>query len=250
MLKRRRLIAANWKMNGKLASGVELALGITQKTKEVAVDPDLDFVLCPPATLIWPIKQVLSHSTVRLGGQNCHTATHGAFTGEISANMLADLGCQYVILGHSERRALNGETSHIVAQKVKTAQEAGLTTIVCVGETSEHHLSGRCKQVVTDMIQTSLPSEVDLSKLVIAYEPVWAIGSGQQPSPSEITEIHKSIRQAIGSEGQKVQILYGGSVAPSNAGAILAETEVDGVLVGSASLNVDGFWAIAERARA
>lgn len=186
-------------------------------------------------------------SPVMLGGQDCHTATHGAYTGDISAAMLADLGCRYVILGHSERRAEHAETSELVSQKVEAAQLAGLTTIVCVGETAAQLEAGETAEIITRQVKESLPEKCRMANTVIAYEPVWAIGSGQQPSPSDIAAVNKVIRSALGNAGEAMQILYGGSVSPANAAIILEEPEIDGLLVGSASLNSDGFWAIAEK---
>ncbi len=248
MAKRRKLIVGNWKMNGRLTSGLNLARDVADRA-EASKPLDFDLVICPPATLIWPIAEALMGSPVLLGGQDCHFANHGAYTGDISAGMLADLGCRYVILGHSERRTAYGETSEKIAQKVAAGQLAGLTTIVCVGEAIEHRASGQAEEVIVEQLAKSLPEKVHPSQLVVAYEPIWAIGSGETPSVDEIRAVHKAIRASLGPMGGAVQILYGGSVTPNNAGEILAEAEIDGVLVGSASLNSDGFWGIAERAR-
>ncbi len=248
MANRRKLVVGNWKMNGRLTSGLNLAKDVADKAS--AQKPlAFDVVLCPPATLIWPVAEVVAGSPVMLGAQNGHAANHGAYTGEISAGMLADLGCRYVILGHSERRAAQGETSAMVAEKIAAAQLAGLIAILCVGETQEQRASGAAETAVARQVSESLPEKFDASKLVVAYEPVWAIGSGELPTLDDIRRIHKAIRKTLGPVGEMVQVLYGGSVAPSNAGPILAEPEVDGVLVGSASLNSDGFWAIAEKCR-
>lgn len=248
MAKRRKLIVGNWKMNGRLTSGLNLARALADKA-EPAKPLDFDLVVCPPATLIWPIAEAVMGTPLLVGGQDCHPANHGAYTGDISAGMLADLGCRYVILGHSERRAAYKETNEQIAKKVAAAQLAGLTTIVCVGETIEQRASGQAETSVVDQIAQSLPEKLHPSQLVIAYEPVWAIGSGETPSVDDIRTMHKAIRRSLGAKGETTQILYGGSVAPSNAAEILAEAEIDGVLVGSASLNSDGFWAIAEKAR-
>ena len=246
MARRRRLIVANWKMHGRLTSGLDLARDVAMHAVEARMS-NVDLVLCPPATLLWPIGEALMGTPVALGGQDCHTETHGAYTGDMSAAMLADLGCRYVILGHSERRSRHGETDHLIARKVAAAQAAGLTVILCVGETAEHLQAGKSAEVITAQVAESLPQGYKKSHLVIAYEPVWAIGSGQQPSPADIAATHRLIRKALGPAGESVQVLYGGSVAPLNAESILNEIEVDGVLVGSASLNADGFWAIAEK---
>jgi triosephosphate isomerase len=246
MSKRRRLIVANWKMNGRLTSGLVLARDIAEKA-EAHKPMGYDIVLCPPATLIWSVNEAILGTPVHVGGQDCHYATHGAFTGDISAAQLTDLGCRYVIVGHSERRQAYKESNELIAQKVEAAQLAGLTAILCVGETAEQLASGSTAAIITKMVKESLPANVRPAHLVVAYEPVWAIGSGQQPSPTEIAAVHKVIRAALGAIGETVQVLYGGSVSPANAKNILAEVEVDGVLVGSASLNSDGFWAIGEK---
>jgi triosephosphate isomerase len=216
--------------------------------KAVAAKPlGYDIVLCPPACLIWPVSEAVAGTPVQLGGQDCHYATHGPYTGDISAAQLADLGCRYVILGHSERRLAYHESNALTAQKVGAAQLAGLTAILCVGETAEQLGAGQTAAIITAQVRESLPPHLRAAHLVVAYEPVWAIGSGQQPAPADIAAVHKIIRKALGASGEAVPVLYGGSVLPSNAAAILAEEEVDGVLIGSASLNSDGFWAIGEK---
>lgn len=246
MSKRRRLVVGNWKMNGRLTSGLVLARDVVEKA--AAKKPlGYDVVLCPPACLIWPVSEATAGTPVHLGGQDCHYATHGAFTGDTSAAQLADLGCRYVILGHSERRQEHHESNQLIAQKVEAAQLAGLTAIVCVGETAEQLAAGSTAEIITKQVKESLPKDVRVASLVIAYEPIWAIGSGQQPAPADIAVVHQTIRKALGASGEVVRVLYGGSVSPANAAAILAEPEIDGVLVGSASLNADGFWAIGEK---
>lgn len=246
MAKRRRLVVGNWKMYGRLTSGLELARDLSARA-QAAKPLDFDMVICPPATLIWPISEVVMGSPVMLGGQNCHTATHGPYTGDISAAQLADLGCRYVIVGHSERRAAHGETNELVAAKVQTAQMAGLTAIVCIGETAAQLEAGVTADILAQQLTASLPENCMMAHLVVAYEPVWAIGSGQQPSPGNVVVANKVIRKTLGAAGETVQILFGGSVTPVNAGIMLEEPEIDGVLVGSASINSDGFWAIAEK---
>lgn len=248
MAQRRKLIVGNWKMNGRLTSGLNLARDIADKA-EAAKPLAFDLVVCPPATLIWPIAEALMGTPVMLGGQDCHAANHGAYTGDISAGMLADLGCRYVILGHSERRGAYQESSEKVAKKVAAAQLAGLTTIVCVGETVEQRASGGAETAIVEQLAKSLPEKMHPSQLVVAYEPIWAIGSGETPSVDEIRAVHQAIRASLGQMGRVTPILYGGSVTGSNAGEFLAEPEIDGVLVGSASLSSDGFWSIAEKAR-
>ncbi|MFA5040611.1 MAG: triose-phosphate isomerase [Bdellovibrionales bacterium] len=246
MSKRRRLAVANWKMYGRLTSGLVLARDIANFA-EAAKPLSFDVVLCPPATLTWAISEALQGTPVMLGGQDCHTATHGAYTGDISAAMYVDLGCRYIILGHSERRHGHGEPSDLIAKKVEAAQLAGLTTIVCIGETADELKAGSTADIIEKQLRESLPKNVKTANLVVAYEPVWAIGTGQQPSPEDVVTVHKLIRKVLGDIGETVRVLYGGSVTPANAENFLNEAEVDGVLVGSASLNADGFWAIAEK---
>jgi triosephosphate isomerase len=248
MSKRRRLVAGNWKMYGRLTSGLVLARDVADKAR--ANKPlDFDIVICPPATLTWAVSEAIMGSPVMLGAQDCHTATHGAYTGDLSAAQFADLGCRYVIVGHSERRQGHGETNELVAQKVEAAQLAGLTAILCIGETAEQLAAGSTAEIIEQQLKASLPDKCKMSNLVVAYEPIWAIGTGQQPSPTDIVAVNKVIRNALGEAGDTMQILYGGSVSPVNAGLILQEIEVDGVLVGSASISSDGFWAIAEKCR-
>lgn len=248
MAKRRKLIAGNWKMNGRLTSGLNLAQDVAQKA-EAAKPLPFDVLICPPSTLIWPIAEALLGSPVLVGGQDCHPANHGAYTGDVSAGMLADLGCRYVILGHSERRGAHGETNELIAKKLAAGQLAGLTTILCVGETLEQRVSGAAEETIAAQVKACLPEKYHPFQLVVAYEPVWAIGSGETPSVEDVRAVHKAIRRAIGEMGEAVQILYGGSVTPANAKEFLSEPEIDGVLVGSAALNSEGFWAIAEAAR-
>ncbi|MDD5586723.1 MAG: triose-phosphate isomerase [Alphaproteobacteria bacterium] len=248
MAKRRKIIVGNWKMNGRLTSGLNLAKDIADKA--TAERPlTFDVVVCPPATLLWPISETVMGSPVMLGAQDCHTANHGAYTGDVSAGMLADLGCRYVILGHSERRTAHGESNELVAKKVAAAQLAGLTAILCIGETQEQRASGGAETAIVQQLAASLPEKGQSSQLIVAYEPIWAIGTGAVPEIDDIRQIHRLIRRTLGTVGEVVPVLYGGSVAPNNAGAILEEPEVDGALVGGASLNSDGFWAICEKCR-
>ncbi len=248
MAKRRRLVVGNWKMYGRLTSGLVLARELADKI--AAKKPlNFDIAVCPPATLTWPVSEAIMGSPLLLGAQDCHHATHGAYTGDVSAAMFADLGCRYVILGHSERRLAHQETNELISKKVAAAQLAGLTTIVCVGETEEQRTSAKTVEVIEQQLRASLPEKNQIAQLVVAYEPVWAIGSGQQPEIKDIESVHQTIRKALGAAGEAVQVIYGGSVTPQNAGSILENQEVDGVLVGSASINGDGFWAIAEKCR-
>jgi triosephosphate isomerase len=248
MNKRRRLVAGNWKMYGRLTSGLQLARDLADKA--IAHKPlDFDLVVCPPATLIWPIAEAVMGSPVMLGAQDCHTMTHGPYTGDLSAAMFADLECRYVIVGHSERRYGHGETDALVSKKAAAVQAAGLSAIICVGETAEQGAAGVAAESIEKQLKASLPDKCKTAHLVVAYEPVWAIGSGQQPALEEIINVHRLIRRVLGPTGEAVQVIYGGSVTPHNAGPLLQESEIDGVLVGSASINADGFWAIAEKCR-
>lgn len=248
MTKRRKLIVANWKMNGRLTSGLNLAKEVADRATE-GQPLEFDVVLCPPSTLLWPISEAIMGTPVMLGGQDCHYANHGAYTGDISAGMLADLGARYVILGHSERRQAYDEKGALIAKKVAAAQLAGLVTIVCVGETLEQRATGATEAAIIQQLSASLPEKFHTSQLVVAYEPIWAIGSGEVPEVDEVASIHRLIRRSLGATGEAVQVLYGGSVVPSNASDFLQHSDIDGVLVGGASLNSDGFWAIAEQAR-
>ncbi len=243
---RRRIVIANWKMYGRLTSGLVLARDIADMANK-AKPLDFDVVLCPPATLTWAIAEAIQGSPVTMGGQDCHPATHGAYTGDLSAAMFVDLGCQYVILGHSERRHGHGESSELISRKVEAAQVAGLTTVLCVGETAADLEAGETAEIIEKQLRESLPKKLRVSNLIVAYEPVWAIGTGQQPTPEDVVTVHKLIRKVLGDVGETVRVLYGGSVTPSNAESILKEVDVDGVLVGSASLNADSFWSIAQK---
>ncbi len=248
MSKRRRIAVANWKMHGRLTSGLVLARDIAELA-QAAKPLNFDVVLCPPATLTWAISDALQGMPVMLGGQACHRLTHGAYTGDLSAAMFVDLGCQYMIVGHSERRQGHGETNELVAKKVEAAQLAGLTAILCVGETAEDLKNAEASEIIEKQLRESLPHNVKTHHLIVAYEPVWAIGTGQQPEPPDIVAVNKTIRKVFGEIGETIRVLYGGSVTPSNAASILKEQDIDGVLVGSASLNAESFWAIAEACR-
>jgi len=237
----RQLIAGNWKMNGLKADGLGLARDIAARAR--AGTPASDLLVCPPATLIAAVGEVIAGSGVALGGQNCHAAEKGAHTGDVSAEMLKDAGCGYVIVGHSERRQNCGETDAVVNGKVAAAWRAGLVAILCVGETRAEREAGRAKDVVSGQLRGSLPEGADSARVVIAYEPVWAIGTGLTPTLADIEEIHRAIRAAIPSGAR---ILYGGSVNPKNAAEILGLDGVDGALVGGASLKAEDFWAIAQ----
>ncbi len=244
---RRALVAGNWKMNSLRADGLALARDVAS----VAARPsgNVDLLICPPATLLTDVAAKIADSVVALGAQDCAPDTRGAFTGDVSAEMLADIGCEFVILGHSERRQIHGETSELVSRKVVAAQGFNLRPIVCVGETAAERDGGTALAVVAEQIGLSLPQSCDAIMLVVAYEPVWAIGTGRTPTIGEIEEVHAFLRDRLRNRfadaGGKIRLLYGGSVKPENAREILAAENVDGALVGGASLNADDFLAIA-----
>ena len=240
MAERKRLVAGNWKMNGLRADGLALAREVAARASQ---PHRCELLLCPPATLLMPVREVLAGSDVALGGQDCHPEPKGAFTGSISAEMLKDAGCTHAIVGHSERRNSCGETDADVRAKTLAAWRAGLIAIVCVGETRAEREAGLAVSVVEAQLAGSLPDNAAADKLVVAYEPVWAIGTGLTPTSADITDMHAAIRARIPAE---VRVLYGGSVNPKNAGEILALGEVDGALVGGASLKAEDFWAIAQ----
>jgi triosephosphate isomerase len=240
MADRKALVAGNWKMNGLRDDGIALARGIAGLAKAAHA---CELLVCPPFTLIAAVGGVLSGSGVMLGGQDCNAAPSGAYTGSISAEMLSDVGCSHVIVGHSERRHGLAESDADVRAKALAAWGAGLVAIVCVGETRAEREAGVAISVVAAQLAGSVPEAATADNLVIAYEPVWAIGTGLTPTTGDITEIHAAIRAHLPAQ---TRILYGGSVSPRNAGEILALSEVDGALVGGASLKSEDFWAIAQ----
>jgi triosephosphate isomerase len=238
----RPLIAGNWKMNGLRADGTALARAVVSTGA-----PACDVLICPPATLLTEIARIVDGTRVALGGQDCHAAAKGAHTGDVSAEMLKDAGCAYVIVGHSERRTNHGETDSSVRAKADAAHRAGLAAIVCIGETEAERDAKRTLAVVTRQLDHSLPEAASAANVVVAYEPVWAIGTGRTPTPAEIAEVHAHIRAALVKryrDGADMRILYGGSVNAKNAVEILALPEVNGGLVGGASLDAASFAAI------
>jgi len=249
MTSRRPLIAGNWKMNGLKADAEVLARQLGERYAALS-DPAFDMLLCPPFTLIDYTAGLVSGTGVQVGGQDCHRNEKGAHTGDTSAWMLRDVGCSYVIVGHSERRSDHGETDGVVKDKAQAAQSAGLTAIICIGETEDERDRGETLQIVSSQLKGSLPSGATPANTVIAYEPVWAIGTGRTPTPDDVAEVHAEIRkvagQLMGGGQEALRILYGGSVKPGNAMEFLGLTDVDGALVGGASLKVEDFWAIAE----
>jgi triosephosphate isomerase len=243
----RPLIAGNWKMHGLAAEAQALARAVAAG----AAGLKAEVLICPPATLIAPLTQACA-GVVALGGQDCHEAAKGAHTGDISAAMLKDAGASYVILGHSERRMAYRETSHRVRAKAEAAMAAGLIPVVCVGEPEDDRLLGRAEEVVAEQMAESLPEGFGAAGGVVAYEPVWAIGTGRTPTEADITAMHAMMRAKLvasfPAEGAGLRLLYGGSVKPGNAVAILALPHVDGALVGGASLVAEDFLAIARAA--
>ena len=243
----RPLIAGNWKMHGLAAEAQALARAIAAG----AAGLKAEVLICPPATLIAPLTQACA-GLVALGGQDCHEAAKGAHTGDISAAMLKDAGASYVILGHSERRMAYRETSHRVRAKAEAAMAAGLIPVVCVGEPEDDRLLGRAEEVVAEQMAESLPEGFGAAGGVLAYEPVWAIGTGRTPTEADISAMHAMMRAKLAESfpgaGAGLRLLYGGSVKPGNAVAILALPHVDGALVGGASLVAEDFLAIARAA--
>jgi triosephosphate isomerase len=240
---RRRLIAGNWKMNGLSSDGLALARGLAGRAAASRLEAEL--LICPPATLLAPVAEAIAGGAVALGGQDCHPEPSGAHTGDVSAEMLADLGCRYVIVGHSERRANHGESDALVRRKAEAALRAGLTPIVCVGETETERMRGEQAEIVKRQLEGSLPKDAGSAAAVIAYEPVWAIGTGRTATAGDVAEMHAHIRTLLGGRGEAMRILYGGSVKAANAAELLALEDVDGALVGGASLKLEEFWAIA-----
>ena len=243
------LLAGNWKMNGLKAALTEiraLKRGLAEKASAA------DILICPPATLIVEAVKAAEGAPIAIGGQDCHGLASGAFTGDISAEMLRDAGATAVIVGHSERRQYHGETDLSVAGKVKAARRAGLSAILCIGESEKQRDSGRAVLVVTQQLKACVPAELAPSGLTVAYEPIWAIGTGKTPQASEIAEMHQAVRATLmerfGVEGKNIRVLYGGSVKPDNAAEILAVPNVDGALIGGASLKAADFLAIVRAA--
>jgi triosephosphate isomerase len=247
---RRTLIAGNWKMNLDRAAGVALARGVAERAADVL--PDVDLLVCPPSVYLAAVADALAVTRVAVGAQNMYHEQSGAYTGEISPTMLLDVGARYVILGHSERRHILGETDRDVNRKTLAALAWGLVPIVCVGELLEEREAGQTADVIRRQFSGSLAdvSADQIQRSVIAYEPVWAIGTGKVATPDEAEEVHADLRSLLAERyndqvAGTVRILYGGSVKPSNAGELLAQPNIDGALVGGASLKVDDFLGIA-----
>jgi len=242
----RPLIAGNWKMNGLKSSQAEFE-AMREGAASVAAKADL--LVCPPASLIAGFAERAKGSKVAIGAQDCHPKVSGAHTGDLSAEMLADSGASAIIVGHSERRADHGETDALVRQKAEAAWRAGLTAIVCIGETQQQRDAGQTLNICGGQLAGSLPDGATSANLVVAYEPVWAIGTGLTPTPADVEQVHIFIRGVLTDrfmgEGGKIRILYGGSVKPSNAAELMAIANVNGALVGGASLKAADFLAIA-----
>jgi triosephosphate isomerase len=243
----RPLVAGNWKMNGLSASLVEVE--VMRRAADAGESGVAELVVCPPATLLAQAAWKLKGGKLGLGAQDCHPEASGAFTGDISAPMLKDAGAAYVIVGHSERRTHHHETDQLVRAKAEAALKAGLTPIICIGETQAEREAGRQAAVVIRQLRRSLPPGATSETVVIAYEPVWAIGTGLTPTPGDIAVVHNGLRALLteigGPSSAKTRILYGGSVKPANARELLELDNVDGALVGGASLKATDFLAIA-----
>jgi triosephosphate isomerase len=245
----RKLVAGNWKMNGVSASVAEIEDMIAGAE---TLPASVELAVCPPATIAALAAEILDGSGVALGGQDCHQEKSGAYTGDISAEMWADLGAQYVIVGHSERRAMHGETDDVVSAKAAAVIRAGLTPIICLGESLAERDAGKTLDVVGRQLAESVPEGAATATFVIAYEPVWAIGTGRTPTTAQVAEVHAALREGLrkrfGAKAEGIRLLYGGSVKPDNAWELMHVAGVDGALVGGASLKAVDFLAIAQGA--
>lgn len=246
---RKPIIAGNWKMNKLTSEAVELAREVKNKAGTIS---DREIVLCPPFTVLSSVREVIEDSSIKLGAQNMYWEVRGAYTGEISPMMLKDIGCNYVILGHSERRLYFRETNETVNKKARIAFSTGLIPIVCVGETLPQREKGEILTVIEEQVKTGLSglTREEGKGLVVAYEPVWAIGTGKTATPEEVEEVQRFIRKLLGQmfgeeNAQAIRILYGGSINPDNISALMSCENVDGGLIGGASLNVESFVRIA-----
>ena len=243
----RPLVAGNWKMHG-LKVALEQALKVRDAVSAADFTAAADVMICPPATLVMVLAELSGEGRLSVGGQDCHVAVQGAHTGDISAEMLKDAGASAVIVGHSERRADHGEMDRHVRAKAEAAHRAGLAAIVCIGETAGQRMADLTLDVVRRQLEGSVPDAATAANTVIAYEPVWAIGTGLTPTPEDVETVHGAIRVALvqrfGEEGAKMRILYGGSVKPDNARELMSIDNVNGALVGGASLKADDFLRI------
>jgi triosephosphate isomerase len=246
MTERRKLVAGNWKMNGLKASLSE----VRAMVDGAAGLPGVDLAICPPATLVSAVSGALAGSRIGLGGQDCHAEVSGAYTGDTSAEMLADAGAGYVIVGHSERRAAHAETDAMVAAKARAAYRAGLVPIICVGESLQQRDANETLAVITRQLAGSVPDTAASNPTVIAYEPIWAIGTGRTPTTAQVAEVHQAmvetLQKRFGAAAGAIRLLYGGSVKPENAAELMHVPGVDGALVGGASLKAADFLRIAQ----
>jgi len=244
-VQRPRLVVGNWKMNGSRSGNAALLAGL----KAAAPFP-AQVAVCPPLLYLPEVAAALHGSGIHWGAQDCSSHAPGAFTGEAAASMLAEFGCRYVIVGHSERRALHGESDQLVAEKAAAALNEGLTPIVCVGETLDERESGQTDAVVERQLNAAIDElGTSISQIVLAYEPVWAIGTGKTASPAEAQAVHARLRAQLGAAADGISILYGGSVKADNAAALFGQPDIDGGLIGGASLNAEQFAAICRAAR-
>lgn len=246
---RRRIIAGNWKMHNNISESQNLVTKLVNGLNDQNINREV--IICPPFTSLTEVSNLLSGTKIELGAQNMHFENKGAFTGEISADMLKSIGCKYVILGHSERRNIFGETDELINRKIKQALISELTPIFCMGETLEQREDGITNDVIKKQISEGMKglSEEDVNKIIIAYEPIWAIGTGKTATPEQAQEVHKFIRSLLRenfseNSSQNIPVLYGGSVKPDNAEDLLAKEDIDGALVGGACLDVDSFISI------
>ncbi len=244
----KKIIAGNWKMNGLKNEAWQLTNSLLSKFETPDEKHNFEMIICPPFQLLSEVSSMVEGSPIKIGAQNCSDKLNGAYTGEVSPTMVKDIGADFVILGHSERRAYFGETNEIVASKAETALSQGLTPIICIGETLEQKENGSAQAVIENQFLNSVPANATADNIIIAYEPVWAIGTGKVATLQDIIDIHTKIREVAEKKlgTKEVSILYGGSVKPSNAKEIFSLKDVDGVLVGGASLKADDFWEIAK----
>lgn len=248
---REKLIIGNWKMNGSSATNTELVHGLVAQTGDIE---NVRIAICPPFPYLAQVRGLLASAKLSLGAQNLSDHAEGAFTGEVSATMLADLGCTYALVGHSERRSLYGESDAVVADKFAAALQAGLKPVLCVGETGEERRTGITHAVIARQLQAVINKVgiADIAMGVIAYEPVWAIGTGETASPDQAQDVHQALRQLLAEQDRgvadSVQLLYGGSVRADNAAALFAQPDIDGGLIGGASLNATTFVSICRSA--
>lgn len=249
---RKVFVAGNWKMNTTRLSGLKLVKDVSQKTPP---RKGLEIAVCPPSVYLEAVVQAVAGTALKVGAQNCYTEAEGAFTGEVAAPMLADIGCAYVIVGHSERRHILGETDEFISKKVKAALGAGLGVILCVGELLEERRAGKTNDVVGKQVKASLfgLDPAQMGRITVAYEPVWAIGTGVTATPEDASDVHRFIRGLVAGKfgpqvAEELTIQYGGSVKPDNALDLMSKPDIDGALVGGASLKTDSFVGIIDAA--